>query len=227
MEFSSPDPLFIPPKQRRSRRTMDRIAEAALSLMEEKGEEAATVAAIVERAEASVGSFYARFPGKEDLFRYLEDRVWSEARDRWDEALAAESWEGRTMAEVVEGVVGLLLRLFRADYHRRRVLGNRASRDTAENPLRVNFHRYLLKTVTPILMAREEDVAHPEPKAAIEFGYRMVIGAIRELMEINEEEWKLAPGPELARAWRAYLSPGTDLDTSRGQDAVDFFDPWG
>jgi len=227
MEKVNPDPRFSPPQQDRSRRTMDRIAEAALSLMEEEGAEAATVAAIVERADASIGSFYARFPTKEDLFRYLEDRVWTEARERWDEALAGESWEGRSMTEVVEGVVGLLLRSFQADYHRRRVLGTRASVEPGKNLQRREFHRHLLETVTPLLMAREDEIQHPDPEAAIAFGYHLVIGGIREMMEAGEEGWKPAPGPELARAWKAYLSPGWDLDTAADGEVVDFFDPWG
>ena len=80
------DSCFRPPKQDRSRLTLDRIAGAALELMEEVGVEGATVAAIVKRAGASVGSFYARFPGKEDLVRYLQDRVWAEARERLSKA---------------------------------------------------------------------------------------------------------------------------------------------
>ncbi|MGM0670184.1 MAG: TetR/AcrR family transcriptional regulator, partial [Gemmatimonadota bacterium] len=95
-----------PPKQDRSQETLDRISRAALELMAERGVEGATIASIVARAEASVGSFYARFPSKDDLVRYLRDRVWTEARERWDQALTAESWSGRSTREVVEGVVG-------------------------------------------------------------------------------------------------------------------------
>ena len=101
---------YRPPKQDRSQQTLDRIATAALLPMEEKGVEKTTVAEIVERADASVGSFYARFAGKEDLIRYLQENVWTDARERWNHALAAEAWEGLSMSKVVEGVVGLLLR---------------------------------------------------------------------------------------------------------------------
>ena len=44
-----PNIRIRPPKQDRSRRTLERISEAALEIMEERGVEAATVAAIVER----------------------------------------------------------------------------------------------------------------------------------------------------------------------------------
>lgn len=229
METSSTGGVFRPPKQGRSQRTLNRIAEAALELMEERGVEGATVAEIVERAHASVGSFYARFPGKEDLIRYLRVRVWTEARERWDESLHAESWEGLAIESVVEGVVSLLLRSFRADYHQRRVLGGEAPGDPEAMAHVTAFHHHVLETVIPVLLARRHEITHPDPERAIRFGYRFVIGAIREFLGSDpasaEDDGEL--GPELARAWLGYLAPAVD-DGGRAEDgAVDFFDPWG
>jgi len=229
---------FRPPKQDRSRLTMDRIATAALELMGEVGVEGATVAAIVTRAGASVGSFYARFPGKEDLIRYLQERVWTDARERWDEALSAEAWEGLPITSVVEGVVGLLLRSLKADYQRRRALGWNRAMDSSGAELALSFHEHLLSTVTPLLLARREEISHAEPEAAIPFGYRAVVGAIREFLSL-EEARALAPekvgvllqeddlGRELARLWNAYLNPGTGFGLDAEEGDVDFFDPWG
>ena len=67
------------PKQHRSRRTLQRIARAALELIAQNGVEGTTVGAIVRRAGSSVGSFYARFDGKGDLLLYLDERIWEAA----------------------------------------------------------------------------------------------------------------------------------------------------
>lgn len=221
---------FRPPKQDRSQETLNRMAQAALELMEERGVEGATVADIVDRAGASVGSFYARFPGKDDLIHYLRTRVWTEAREWWDDALRAESWEGLSLDRVVEGVVSLLLRSFRADYHRRRILGGDPGGDPEAAAHRLAFHGHVLKTLTPLFMANQEQVTHPEPARAVSFGYRFVVGAIREFLEVEEGQEVLMTGelgPELARAWMGYLAPAGEK-TTHGQDgAVDFFDPWG
>lgn len=231
-------PPFRPPKQSRSQQTLDRISAAALELMEEKGLEGATVAAIVERAGASVGSFYARFPGKDDLVRYLQVRVWTEARERWDQALGAQAWEGLPMAAVVEGVVGLLLRSLRADFHRRKVLGRDRSFDPEAAREVLAFHEHILDSVTPLLLSRREEMTHPDPEVAVRFGYRFVVGAIREFLELDEARAisavdKGPPPPtaelgrEVARVWIGYLSPGVgDRDHERPGE-VDFFDPWG
>ena len=228
------DPPLRPPKQARSQRTLDRISQASLELMEEGGVESATVAAIVERAETSVGSFYARFSGKDDLIRYLQDRIWSEARNRWDAALAGQDWGALSIESVVEGVVTLLLRSFRADYHQREVLG-RERRQDEEGARRVfEFHQHILATVTPLFLAHQKEITHPDPEWAIRLGYRFAVGAIREILELEEavgvvDGAATADGliPELARAWIAYLGAGGPDPASAGSGEVDFFDPWG
>jgi AcrR family transcriptional regulator len=223
-----------PPKQARSQRTLDSIAQAALELMEEGGVENATVAAIVERAGASVGSFYARFAGKDDLIRYLQDRIWAEARNRWDRALATHDWAALSLEAVVEGVVGLLFRSFRADYHQREVLG-RERRQDEEGARRVfAFHQHILSTVTPLFLAHRDDITHPDPEWAIRLGYRFAVGSIRELLElvgavgvVDGAATAEALTPELARAWIAYLGAGGPEEGPKGAREVDFFDPWG
>ena len=232
--MSALDPPLRPPKQARSRKTLDSIAQAALELMEEGGVESATVAAIVERAGASVGSFYARFAGKDDLIRYLQDRIWSEARDRWDMALEAQDWGALSIESVVGRAVGLLLRSFRADYQQREVLG-RERRQDVEGARRVfEFHQHILSTVSPLFLAHRVEITHPDPEWAIRLGYRFAVGAIREILEL-EGAVGIVDGaasaeaviPELARAWVAYLGADGVGEGSGASREVDFFDPWG
>jgi AcrR family transcriptional regulator len=231
--MSSPPPLFRPPKQARSRDTLERIAQAALDLMDEGGVENATVAAITARAGVSVGSFYARFAGKDDLIRYLQDRIWAEARNRWDASLKAHDWTSLSMEQVVEGVVGLLLLSFRADYHQREILG-RERRQDEEGARRVfDFHQHILSTVTPLFLAHRDEISHPDPEWAIRLGYRFAVGAIREILEL-EGAVGVVDGassadaiiPEMTRAWVAYLGGG-DQRGSVEFGGADFFDPWG
>jgi AcrR family transcriptional regulator len=229
---------FRPPKQTRSLQTLNRIASAALDLIEEVGVEGATVSAIVDRAQASVGSFYARFPGKDDLIRHLRDRVWTEAKERWDAALAEQAWEGMPLVKVVEGVVGLLLRSMEADYKRRRVLGRGNLADPELAAPAQTFHEHLLNTLIPLFLTRGDEISHPDPEAAVRFGYRVVVGAIREFIEFGEmrashleagEGPSLPPalGPELANLWNGYLCPDSEVGKGQVGEGVDFFDPWG
>lgn len=86
-----------PPRQERSRRTLRNLERAGLELVARHGAEAVTVADVVARARSSVGSFYARFAGKEELFRHLDGLLWREAGERW-----RRSVEDREVASPVE-----------------------------------------------------------------------------------------------------------------------------
>jgi AcrR family transcriptional regulator len=220
----------------RSKETLRRLARAALELIEEGGLENATVGAIVDRAGSSVGSFYARFQGKNDLIRYLREEVWTRAMARWDEALPAREWQELSLEAVIEGVVGLLLRSFREDYHQRRVLGRELRIDEVGAKKVFDFHQHILATVSPLLLAHRGEMSHPDPEWAIRLGYRFAVGGIREILEMEEVAGILDGGassddivPELARAWKAYLGIGAGAGGAGREgegESVDFFDPW-
>jgi AcrR family transcriptional regulator len=71
----------VPPQQNRSRRTLDRLLEASESLLKRKRFEEISVAELAREPRSSVGSFYARFPGKDALLDFLDGR----ARWFWDD----------------------------------------------------------------------------------------------------------------------------------------------
>ena len=148
--------------------------------------------------------------------------------------LEREEWGSLSMEEVVEGVVSLLLRSFRADYHQREILG-RERRHDDEGARRVfAFHQHILSTVTPLFLAHREEITHPDPEWAIRLGYRFAVGAIREILELEGTVGVVdgaakaeALVPELARAWIAYLGAGGGEGDEEVPREVDFFDPWG
>lgn len=226
----SPPLPYHPPKQRRSQQTLDRIATAALQVIEEEGVDGATVAAIVDRSGASVGSFYARFPGKDNLVDYLRSRVWAEARQRWDASLAEAAWTGLTVEELVEGVVGLLHRSLHADFQRRRALGEEGNQDRTGAELAREFHAHVLDTLRGLLLARRKEISHPDPERAVELGYRIVVGAMRELLDPRGDAEELERDElvgELSLVWLGYLGVGGRREATEPDGTVDFFDPWG
>jgi AcrR family transcriptional regulator len=106
-QATGPDNLLRPPQQERSRRTLERMLSAALELLEAQGPDALTVTGITRRARTSVGSFYARFDGKEQLLRYLGEATLDEALGRARETLS-ELPAGELRDRVSPAVRGLL-----------------------------------------------------------------------------------------------------------------------
>lgn len=218
-----------PPKQDRSRRTLERIERAALALIAEGGVEAATVQDIVKRARSSVGSFYARFDGKEDLLLHLEGRVWREARTRFDEALEERDFEGVSLTGILEPLVQLVLESHRADARQRRSLDIRPGSSEQGAGMR-GFHAHILSRVRPLLLERNAEILHPIPERAVDLGFAAVVGAIRVLEEGTLEEGARAGlsdesvVAELARLYRSYLGGGRPEGEAPPQ--MEFFDIW-
>lgn len=227
-------PHLNPPKQARSRRTLDRIARAALELIEEKGVEGTTVKDVVDRADSSVGSFYARFPGKEELLLYLQARVWHRAREAWDEAMESRDWDELDLEHLVKEVVRVLLDSQQEEAGRRHALGEHARVRGAEDDPEEAFHRHVLDDLRRMVLARSEQVLHPSPELAVELGYRITVGALRELSAMEEARGRVLGtriiADEVARGYLAYLGveglPVRDVHEGRA-DFGDPFDIWG
>ena len=60
---------YKPPRQRRSHESLERILDAAESLIRERGFDTMTIAEVVQRSGSSVGSLYARFNNKLGLLQ--------------------------------------------------------------------------------------------------------------------------------------------------------------
>src|SRR5256885_14383145 len=72
------------PAQERSRQRVERILESAANVFAEEGYEAATMEAIAERAETSIGSIYQFFPNKLAVFHALARRYLDRVRELMD-----------------------------------------------------------------------------------------------------------------------------------------------
>ena len=214
-----------PPKQPRSRRTLERLVRAALELLDEEGPGGVTVQAVVARAESSVGSFYARFAGKDDLLHYLAERVWDEALERWDAAVASEAWSEMGLAEITEGAAGLLIDLRRSRVGYLQELDQMVGGGDAYE----RFRRRVVESLETLLLEREGEMAHPRPELAVRLGLTAILGVVEgEVVPPGEE-----PTAEEARALLvhegtelllAYLTGGAGR---RGSEPVEFFDVWG
>ncbi|MEU6482569.1 TetR/AcrR family transcriptional regulator [Streptomyces sp. NPDC046887] len=100
------------PKQDRSRATRQRLLEAAVSCLAERGWAGSTVAVVAERAGVSRGAAQHHFPTREDLFTAAVEYV-AEQRSH-----ALRTLPVRTRPETVAALVDLYTGpLFRAALH--------------------------------------------------------------------------------------------------------------
>ena len=221
-EPSPPNPLN-PPKQSRSRRTLERIVRAALEILEEEGAEGLSVQAIVERAESSVGSFYARFSGKEELLAYLGERAWREATAKWDDAALRRAAGGRTLAEVVRGAVLLLGDAMEVRGSCLRALrGAPGSGGDAYSA----FQAHVLQGIEALILARADEMAHPEPEVGVRLGLQAVVALLDDAGGAGRPG-TVPMGRRVEEATLLLLSYLGAEGVKGGEPGqVDFFDVW-
>ena len=211
-----------PPKQDRSRRMLERIVAASLELLATEGPSGLTVHKVVERADSSVGSFYARFRGKDDLLDYLGERVWTEALGRWNQALDSRDWSEFELEGLVRASVGLL-----ADAQRSRSVYLRAI-DRVSGPRShayETFRTEVLDGVASLLLSRADAIDHADPPRAVRLGLRAVQGILdAEARAVTDRLDRETLVDECTRLLLGYLSEAERGEGSSG--GPDFFDVW-
>ena len=213
-----------PPRQTRSRRTLERIVAASLKILERDGPDGLTVQAIVEEAGSSVGSFYARFDGKDELLEYLGERGWREAAERWDQAMGSRDWGDVSLAGLVEGAVQLLDRARRSRATYLQALGQTlGGPDDAYGA----FQRHVVDGMATLLLSRADEIDHPDPEVAVRLGLRAVLAVLEAPLEGMgpkvDDERRMSEGVEMLLS---YLTRGEQSALGGGGE-VDFFDIWG
>lgn len=199
-----------PPLQSRSQETLDRLLDAAEAVLAEKGFDQATVAEIAARAQSSVGAFYSRFHDKESLLRLLHDRFCEEAMATADTALEPQRWAGASVAEILAGLVPFLVQTYDERRGLMRAFIVRSGHDVnfLETGARLGLH--IAERLERLLLARRDEIAHPDPSLAIRFGLRLamhyldqsaIFAGVPQFVQLDVEQLSA----ELCRAYLSYL----------------------
>ena len=205
------------PKQHRSRRTLQRIARAALELIARNGVEGTTVGAIVRRAGSSVGSFYARFDGKGDLLLYLDERIWETVEQQWSEALA-DGLTDRPIDQLVRGLARLYADLDLVHRGARDAIG-RAVRGPGAGPsdAALRLRARVREDSQRLLLAKRDVIVHSDASLAVETVCRTLETSASLLEPVFLED--------LCGALVLHLIGYRDSSQSSGA-SVEFFDIW-
>jgi AcrR family transcriptional regulator len=200
-----------PPRQARSQETLARILDAAEALVSDKGFEDATVADIVARAGSSVGAFYSRFRDKDGLLFQLYERFYEQAVATADDALDVERWAGAPLGEVLPSVVSFLVETFRERRGLMRVFIHRSHTDPEFHERQERLGDYVSSRLSVLVLARRDEVRHPDPERAAAFGLAMAFAAIQSHVvfdEVRSPVLRMSDAEfarELSSAYLAYL----------------------
>jgi len=206
-----PTSRFRPPQQHRSQETLDRILDAAEHVLDSKSFSEATLVEIMEQAGVTVGAFYRRFPDKDALLHLMDERFFAELYQRGDAVLDPDRWTNHAAADIVRAFVHEAVDMYRQRRGLLRSLLLRARIDPVIQDSARGVNAHVTAALIRVLLPHASATTHPDPQRAIELGYRMLVGALRETI-LFSEVWP-APGAvesmdladELSRMYLGYL----------------------
>jgi AcrR family transcriptional regulator len=203
--------LFSPPKQRRSRESLERLLAAATAVLEEGGYEAFGVQEVSQRAGVGIGVIYARLGSKEGLFTAVHTRMLASLAADRDELLGSINPHDISTAELIAAVVAAQAEMFRRHQRLLRVFMVRAETDRWILDRGALASDASARAFAELLLARRDEIHHPEPELAVDVSYRLVYDTLaRRIMRgatfesSRLIEWD-ALVQELGRACAAYL----------------------
>jgi AcrR family transcriptional regulator len=178
-----PAPRFAcaPPAQQRSRETMDRFAAAAEELLREKPFEEISVKEIVARAGRPIGSFYARFAGKDALLPFIYQRYHEGLESLFAARLARVDWDALGFEESLAAMVEFLLGAYDERRWLLRAVSLFARAHPAALPADLVARRGRVYDLPIRILARHRDrIAHADVEQAVAFGVFLVSAVARE-----------------------------------------------
>ncbi len=168
-----------PVRQSRSERTRDRLLEAARQTVIEKGFEGAGVVEIAERAGCSPATIYRRFRHREGLMRALFELVMEEWEATRADAVDPERWAGASILEILEGYLRFAL-VGGPSPALMRALIRMGMQDGELGERLAEQQRLTRDGVAALLLARADEIGHPQPAQAVDFTVAMLASILRE-----------------------------------------------
>lgn len=157
------EPTGVPmPKQERSRRTREKIIEAAIQLFEERGFEKTTSNDIAAAAGVSIGSFYAYFTDKRKLLLLIFEQLISERLDAVFSNFREEDLLGCEGRQCIRDSIERVFRNKSMTPGLNRILHEMAEKDPDINGIRKDFIQRSVQHLGDLLTkAREADRLQP------------------------------------------------------------------
>jgi AcrR family transcriptional regulator len=205
-----------PPLQQRSQRSFERALVAGADLLREEGIEGFSISEVCRRANISVGSLYTRIDSRDALLLAIHDDVITKIGTELAVFDPDDSWTVLTTHELVDRAVRELGGVYERNSSIMRVFILRAASDAEMRKHGAVMSARLADAFTALLITRESDIPHPNPRDAINACFRLAADGIAWETAFGRDFVDIAPvtsGGMLDRLARACtLSLLTPLD---------------
>jgi AcrR family transcriptional regulator len=177
------------PLQGRSWETYHRILDAAESLLRDQDMSSISMETLLAEAGVTVGSFYARFEGKEALYGALVDRYREDI-----EAFVSRPTEtgAGDLEEACRALVATYVRRIRKRRGLLRFLVGHYRTRTERSPLLRGLSERVNDWFVQVLMPFRDEIGHRDPRQAIRNGTYFMAAICRDRILFGESPHSLS-----------------------------------
>ena len=171
-----------PPKQDRSRDSLERLLSAGLEMLEEDGLEGFTIAAVAKRAGIGIGLVYRRFEDKNALLAGHFERFAQQTSADLQPAIRELESADATLEEMLPEFTMLVAAMFRRRERLTRafVYANRG--DTSLAAAVEEGIRPMATQMQDLLLAHRDEFRCADPELAVAFCYQQMVNAFTALL---------------------------------------------
>ncbi|MNB99470.1 transcriptional regulator BetI [compost metagenome] len=175
------------PKQDRSRASLERLMAASREILSEGTFEQLTIVGISKRSGVSVGSIYARFEGKDDLFLAVMMDVLGELDSEWEQLIEGVRNRNLPLAMQVPELINTL-----AEFLRRHASILKPFMSRAFDPRVAKFgkekHLKAAYAFQSLLLYSREDIQHPDPEHAVSACFSIAYAALARFLGLGSAD---------------------------------------
>ncbi len=168
------------PKQARSHKTLQKLLDAAQSLIEERGCMDLSIPEVVARAGSSVGGFYSRFRDKDELLCALEERFLQHNRRMLDRLTSSDALADAKLEDIARPAIKQLVNMHRTHHRLAAAFVAQTARDPSHRNRVAKFREEIVERFGSLLLSRRDEINHPQPERAVDFIIKMVLSGARQ-----------------------------------------------
>ncbi len=178
-------------RQDRAHKTQNRVLDAAEALFFEQGYDATSVNDVAKKAKCSIGSLYHHFRDKKAIALALFDRMTREFELTMKEALNRDRWEGATIADILQEFIkfSILNNKARPGFKSAALEAVRLDPSLGDHFPKMQ-HR-ANKQLKALLLARREEIGHPDPEFASGYVLDLLIALLRARFDPHVQKTQL------------------------------------
>lgn len=174
-----------PPKQERSRATVERMVLAAEQLMRDRGSDEFTLAEICTLGRVSMGAIYYRFASKDDLLRLVHSRLMEELEREMSGAIGRSLEGARDLPQLVCTLIDALAETLRRFAPLLRPLMLRSISDPVIRSAGKETYTRMGAEFSGAILSRTAEIAFIRPIEAAEASYAIAYASLGRSLGLN------------------------------------------